>query len=70
MVKYGLVFLEATLLAFFQGLQCGFIAIAEPVGIAKQPRGIHAPMQLSHACVPLPGLPPNRWTSVPSCEAA
>ena len=42
MVKYGLVFLEATLLAFFQGLQRGFIA--EPVDIAKQPRGIHAQM--------------------------
>jgi len=32
MVEYGLVLLEATLLAFLQGLQRGFVA--ERVGIA------------------------------------
>jgi hypothetical protein len=42
MVEYGLVLLEATLLAFLQGLQRSFVA--ERVGIAKQARGVHAQM--------------------------
>ncbi len=47
-VKYGLVFLEAPLLAFLQGLQRSFVV--EQVPIAKQPRGVHAQMAIPRLC--------------------
>jgi hypothetical protein len=44
-----------------------------PNGLAS-PNRVAASMRrwdsLSHAFVPLTGLPPNRWPSVASCEAA